>query len=66
MTSFTNDELTTIRDAVPHLDLQSIRALRRAGFDIVRAEPEATTRTAWTTIPQPMRTASLVDLAAAE
>ncbi|MCQ8277996.1 hypothetical protein NFI95_05995 [Acetobacteraceae bacterium KSS8] len=64
MTSLSNDELTTIRDAVPHLDLSSIRALRRAGFDIVRATPEAPIRTSWTTIPRPMRTSSLVDLAA--
>ncbi len=66
MTSLSNDELSTIRDAVPHLDLSSIRALRRVGFDIVRAEPDAPIHTSWTTIPRPMRTNSLMDLAAAE
>ncbi len=59
-TEFNQRDLSAIRDAVPHLDLVSIRALRRAGFDIVRSEPEATTsRALWNSIPRPMRASSL-------
>lgn len=29
-------DLETIRDVVPHLDLSAIRALRRAGYVVVR------------------------------
>jgi hypothetical protein len=63
-TEFSNTELTLIRDAVPQLDLVAIRALRRAGFEIVRTTPEPVqARTLWTTIPRPMKTASLADVA---
>ena len=64
---FTNDDLTAIRDAVPHLDLVSIRALRRAGYDIIRREPApGTARTLWNLIPRPMATQSLVSEHAAD
>lgn len=47
--TFTNEELSSIRDAVPALDLSSIRALRRAGFDIVRTDPAPMqTQNPWT------------------
>ncbi len=36
-----NEDLSAIRDAVPALDLLAIRSLRRAGFQIVRRDPEA-------------------------
>ncbi len=36
-----NKDLSAIRDAVPSLDLLAIRSLRRAGFQIVRQEPES-------------------------
>ncbi len=54
---FTMEDLSDIRDAVPHLDLVAIRALRRAGFDIVRSEasaPVLPNRTFWNNIPHPM------------
>ncbi len=38
--TLSGDDLVTIRDAVPALDLLAIRSLRRAGFTIVR-EAEA-------------------------
>ena len=64
---FTNEDLTAIRDAVPHLDLVAIRSLRRAGYDIVRTEPApATTRKLWNLIPRPMVTRVLVPQHAAE
>jgi hypothetical protein len=56
-TDFTMEDLTSIRDAVPHLDLSAIRSLRRAGFDIVRREPDAAPTpnpTLWNHIPRPM------------
>lgn len=34
--NLTNNDLETIRDVVPHLDLAAIRALRRAGYAVVR------------------------------
>ena len=59
-TNLTMQDLSDIRDAVPHLDLVSIRALRRAGFDLVRSEPEPSeSRGLWTLIPRPM-TSSLL------
>ena len=62
------EDLTAIRDAVPHLDLVAIRALRRAGFDIVRREPAPTQiQNLWHHIPRPMTTAALLpDVIAAE
>ena len=64
---FTNEDLTAIRDAVPHLDLVAIRSLRRAGYDIVRTEQvPATTRKLWNLIPRPMVTRVLVPEHAAE
>lgn len=65
---FSNDDLREIRDAVPHLDLVGIRALRRAGFDIVRREPApAEIHNFWNLIPRPMTTSALqVEPAAAE
>lgn len=54
---FTMKDLADIRDAVPHLDLIAIRALRRAGFDIVRSqanEPVLAHRGLWNNIPLPM------------
>ncbi len=54
---FTMEDLSDIRDAVPHLDLIAIRALRRAGFDIVRSEastPVLPNRTLWNNIPHAM------------
>ena len=36
-----NKDLSDIRDAVPSLDLLAIRSLRRAGFQIIRQEPES-------------------------
>ncbi len=39
-TPLDNEDLSAIRDAVPSLDLLAIRSLRRAGFQIVREEPE--------------------------
>jgi hypothetical protein len=63
-TQFNQDDLSDIRDAVPQLDLVSIRALRRAGFDIVRSEPATVqSRALWNSIPRPMRTSSLVTAA---
>ena len=59
-TNLTMQDLADIRDAVPHLDLVSIRALRRAGFDLVRSEPEPTeSPRTWSMIPRPM-TSSLL------
>ena len=59
-TNLTMQDLSDIRDAVPHLDLLSIRALRRAGFDLVRSEPEPSeSRGLWSMIPRPM-TSSLL------
>ena len=64
---FTNEDLTAIRDAVPHLDLVAIRSLRRAGYDIVRTEPIPTaTPKLWNLIPRPMVTRVLVSEHAAE
>ena len=40
ITPLDNKDLSDIRDAVPSLDLLAIRSLRRAGFQIVRQEPE--------------------------
>lgn len=63
---FTQTDLSAIRDAVPHLDLVAMRALRRAGFDIVRCEPEdgvAPIHNFWNHIPLPM-TASALQTAA--
>ena len=61
-TEFTKDDLKDIRDAVPQLDLVSIRALRRAGFDIVRHDPPPVpSRALWNSIPRPMKTASLAE-----
>lgn len=58
-------DLSEIRDAVPHLDLVAIRSLRRAGFDIVRQEPEPTQiQNLWHQIPRPMATAALVPTSA--
>ena len=54
---FTMEDLSDIRDAVPHLDLSAIRALRRAGFEIVRSqasEPVLAHRSLWNNIPLPM------------
>ncbi len=67
-TNLTMQDLSDIRDAVPHLDLLSIRALRRAGFDLVRSEPEASeSRGLWSMIPRPMTSSLLhTDRAAAE
>jgi hypothetical protein len=65
---FTTEDLAAIREAVPGLDLRSIRALRRAGFDIIHNEttPEPTgRRTFWHMIPRPMATAALNEHAAA-
>jgi hypothetical protein len=60
----TKDDLSDIRDAVPNLDLVSIRALRRAGFAIVRSAPElVASRTLWNSIPRPMQTSSLASVA---
>ncbi len=39
-TMLDNKDLSDIRDAVPSLDLLAIRSLRRAGFQIVRQEPQ--------------------------
>ncbi len=66
-TDFTNEDLSAIRDAVPHLDLVAIRSLRRAGYDIVRAEhvPQGTAKL-WNLIPRPMTTRVLVSDHAAE
>lgn len=55
----TMEDLASIRDAVPHLDLSAIRSLRRAGFAIVKREPEAApvpNPTSWNQIPRPMIT----------
>lgn len=58
--NLTTLDLTDIRDAVPQLDLVAIRALRRAGFDLVRCEPApAQIRNLWNHIPHPMQTAVL-------
>ncbi len=66
-TDFTNEDLSAIRDAVPHLDLVAIRSLRRAGYDIVRSEPAVESRrTLWNLIPCPMTTQALVPEHAAE
>ena len=55
------EDLSEIRDAVPHLDLVAIRSLRRAGFDIVRQEPEpAEIQNLWHRIPRPMTTSALL------
>lgn len=55
------EDLSEIRDAVPHLDLLAIRSLRRAGFDIVRHEPEqAQIQNLWHHIPHPMTTSALI------
>lgn len=59
---FTNQDLSDIRDAVPHLDLVAIRALRRAGFGIVRCESApapAQIHNFWNQIPRPMKTTAL-------
>ena len=66
-TDFTNEDLSAIRDAVPHLDLVAIRSLRRAGYDIVRSEqvPEPQ-RVLWNLIPHPMETRALHSEHAAE
>ena len=54
-TDLTMQDLSDIRDAVPHLDLVSIRALRRAGFDLVRSEPKPPeSHGMWSMIPHPM------------
>lgn len=54
------EDLSEIRDAVPHLDLLAIRSLRRAGFDIVRQEPEPVeTQNLWHHVPRPMATSAL-------
>ncbi len=59
-TNLTMQDLSDIRDAVPQLDLLSIRALRRAGFDLVRSAPEPSeSRGLWSMIPRPM-TSSLL------
>ena len=60
-TNLSMQDLSDIRDAVPQLDLQSIRSLRRAGFDLVRSEPEAPAMShrLWSMIPRPM-TSSLL------
>lgn len=59
-TNLSMQDLSDIRDAVPHLDLLSIRALRRAGFDLVRSEPEPSKSSGlWSMIPRPM-TSSLL------
>ena len=59
-TNLTMQDLSDIRDAVPHLDLVSIRALRRAGFDLVRSQPESSEpRELWSLVPRPM-TSSLL------
>ena len=58
----TREDLSTIRDAAPHLDLVAIRALRRAGYELVRrdAEPVAPpTHSFWNLIPRPMTTSAL-------
>lgn len=52
------EDLSEIRDAVPHLDLLAIRSLRRAGFDIVRQEP-VETQNLWHQVPRPMATSAL-------
>ncbi|MGI4747879.1 MAG: hypothetical protein ACRYGI_16160 [Janthinobacterium lividum] len=58
------EDLSEIRDAVPHLDLGAIRSLRRAGFDIVRQEPEpARIQNLWHHIPRPMTTSALLPAA---
>ena len=61
-TNLTMEDLTQIRDAVPQLDLIAIRALRRAGFDLVHREPEpqpGPNRNLWHAIPRPMKTSVL-------
>lgn len=57
----TKEDLSDIRDAVPHLDLVAIRALRRAGFALVRAEPVTAPEihNLWNHIPRPMTTSAL-------
>ena len=57
MTDLNKTDLEQIRDAVPGLDLHSIRALRRAGFDIVRHDEDgdAPVRNAGPSLPRPMR-----------
>ena len=66
-TDFTNEDLCAIRDAVPHLDLVAIRSLRRAGYDIVRAEPvKQGPAKLWNLIPRPMATRVLSPEHAAE
>lgn len=57
MTDLNKTDLEQIRDAVPGLDLHSIRSLRRAGFDIVRhdEEPAAPARRPGAILPRPMR-----------
>lgn len=56
----TKEDLSDIRDAVPHLDLVAIRALRRAGFALVRSEPVAAPaiHNLWNHIPRPMMTSA--------
>lgn len=66
-TDFTNEDLSAIRDAVPHLDLVAIRSLRRAGYDIVRSEADSKpVRKLWNLIPRPMATHALAPEHAAE
>ena len=56
-TNLTMEDLSAIRDAVPHLDLVAIRALRRAGYDLVHRDPEpGEGRSTWQAIPRPMTT----------
>ena len=56
-TDFTNEDLSAIRDAVPQLDLVAIRALRRAGYDIVRSKQALEPgRELWNLIPRPVAT----------
>ena len=64
----TNEDLAAIRDAAPHLDLVTIRSLRRAGYDIVRTDPAqvAATSRLWNLIPRPMVTRVLSPEHAAE
>ena len=64
-TDFTNEDLTAIRDAVPHLDLAAIRSLRRAGYEIVRRAPTSE-HELWSLIPHPMPTRTLHPEHAAE
>ena len=40
-TALDNKAPSPIRDAGPSLDLLAIRSLRRAGFQIIRQEPES-------------------------